>query len=72
MHGEGLNSWAEYFVNLNLKPLRAKQLSQLLTMCLGDAVQKGYIPLWKLQPKPKKEKATVANDYMGADVDKYG
>ena len=41
-------------------------------MCLEGAVHKGYILLWKFQPKPKKEKATVANDYMGADVDKYG
>jgi len=72
MHGEGLNSWTEYFVNLNLKPIKAKDLSQLLSMSLGDAVAKGYIPLWKLQPKPKKEKAVVSNDYMGADMDKYG
>jgi hypothetical protein len=71
IHGEGLNSWAEYFVSLNLQPLRPDELSQLLIMCLHEAVGKGYIPLWKLRPKAPNAKVSQANDYMGADMDKY-
>mmetsp|Transcript_56541 Transcript_56541/g.143008 ORF Transcript_56541/g.143008 Transcript_56541/m.143008 type:complete len:1723 (+) Transcript_56541:60-5228(+) len=71
MHGDGLNSWAEYFINLNLKPLKGKDLSQLLFMCLHDAVRKGYIPTWKLRPKPVKEKTSGAEDHMGASADKF-
>jgi len=71
MHGNGLNSWTDYFVNLNLKPLKATDLAYLLRMSLEDAVRKGYIPLWKLRPKAPKEKASSKNDHMGADVDKF-
>merc|ERR1719251_881511 len=70
MHGDGLNSWAEYFACLNLKPLRGKELSQLLAMSLHDSVRKGYIPRWKLRPKPKKEKSGP-DDFMGSNMDKY-
>mmetsp|Transcript_69398 Transcript_69398/g.165336 ORF Transcript_69398/g.165336 Transcript_69398/m.165336 type:complete len:958 (-) Transcript_69398:175-3048(-) len=74
LHGNGLNSWSEYFVNLNLQPLKADELSQLLVMSLHDSVRKGYIPLWKmraLQQKNQQEKAPKTNDYLGADMDKY-
>ncbi|CAE7723467.1 ubc14, partial [Symbiodinium microadriaticum] len=74
LHGNGLNSWSEYFVNLNLQPLKADDLSQLLVMSLHDSVRKGYIPLWKmraLQQKNQQEKAPKTNDYLGADMDKY-
>lgn len=71
VHGDGLNSWADYFTKLNLKPLKATELSQLLRMSLNDAVEKGYIPLWKLRPRLPKAKTSAKNDYMGADVDKY-
>jgi len=71
MHGDGLNSWTDYFVHLNLKPLKSRDLCQLLRMSLDDAVRKGYIPLWKLRPKPPKTKESTKNDFMGADVDKY-
>jgi len=71
MHGDGLNSWAEYFVNLNLKPLKGSELSQLLFMSLHDAVRKGYIPIWKMRPKPPTEKSSGSEDYMGASADKY-
>jgi hypothetical protein len=70
MHGDGLNCWADYFIRLNLKPLPAKELAQLLRMSVDDAVGKGYIPLWKLRPKEPKEKTKEKNDYMGADADK--
>ena len=73
LHGDGLNSWSEYFVNLNLKPLAADDLSQLLVMSLHDSVRKGYIPLWKMRQlqEGKPEKAPKTNDYLGADMDKY-
>jgi len=70
MHGNGLNSWAEYFECLNLKPIKGKELSQLLVMSLHDSVRKGYIPRWKLYPKPPPEKKTGGDDHMGAMADK--
>jgi len=71
MHGDGLNSWTDYFLRLNLKPLRGKDLAQLLVMSFQDSVRKGYIPLWKLRPKPEKERAPAASDFLGAEFDKY-
>jgi len=74
LHGEGLNSWTEYFVSLNLKPLRADELSQLLVLSLHDCVRKGYVPLWKmraLRERAAQDKAAKTNDYLGADMDKY-
>merc|ERR1711988_2075114 len=71
LHSDGLNSWYDYFVSLNLKPLKANELSQLLRMSQHDAVRKEYLPLWKLYPKPKKSKVSLRNDHLGADVDKY-
>jgi len=71
MHGEGLNSWTDYFLHLNIKPLRGKELAQLLVMSFQDSVRKGYIPLWKLRPKPEKPKATEADDHLGKEFDKY-
>jgi len=71
IHGEGLNSWADYFTSLNMQPLKPYELSQLLIMSLHEAVRMGYIPLWKLRPKAPAAKGSQANDYMGADMDKY-
>merc|ERR1719158_2532645 len=73
LFNDGLNSWHEYFVDLNIKPLKGKELAQLLFMCLQDAVRKGYIPLWKMRKcqEPKEKPVKQADDHMGADVDKY-
>eukprot|EP00931_Biecheleriopsis_adriatica_P034045 TRINITY_DN19707_c0_g1_i1.p1 TRINITY_DN19707_c0_g1~~TRINITY_DN19707_c0_g1_i1.p1 ORF type:complete len:1640 (+),score=433.33 TRINITY_DN19707_c0_g1_i1:58-4977(+) len=71
LRGDGLNSWRDYFIMLNLKPPRANDLSQLLRMCLNDAVGKGYIPLWKLRPKPPAVKKSGANDFLGDDINKF-
>jgi len=71
MQGNGLNSWADYFVNLNLKPLRGDEMAQLLIMSFNDAIRKGYIPSWKLRPERPKEKAPAKNDYLGDEVSKY-
>jgi len=70
LRGDGLNSWRDYFVMLNLKPPPAHELSQFLRACLNDAVRKGYIPLWKMRPKAPMEKAPAKDDHLGNDVDK--
>jgi len=71
MQGNGLNSWADYFVNLNLKPLRGDAMAQLLIMSFNDAIRKGYIPLWKLRLERPKEKPPAKNDYLGDEVSKH-
>jgi len=77
MHSDGLNSWSDYFVRLNIKPLKPRALADLLFMCLTDATRKGYIPLWKLRSirlkleTAKYKKVAHKDDHMGHDVDKY-
>jgi len=80
LHGNGLNSWADYFISLNLKPIEnPEDLASLLFQCLLDAVRKGYIPLFKMRQiqqglgefAPKKKPKKEEDDHLGADVDKY-